>query len=96
MDNHPNRSKRHTPGPWSVGKSGTMIVAPPTRDFPHGQVVASVSPGPGKNTIANAKLIAAAPDMLAALRRICSEVETPEDLLNAIRDAENLLRKTEG
>lgn len=37
-----------------------------------------------------------APEMLAMLRRICNEVETPKALLTAIAAAEALLRKIEG
>ena len=44
----------------------------------------------------NGRLRAEAPAMLASLKRICREVETPEDLLSAIADAEALLRKIEG
>ncbi len=95
MTNHPNRSKRHTPGPWSIGPSGKMIISGPRTDFAHGQVIASISAGPGKNTVANARLIAAAPDMLALLHRICDEVETPKQLVNAITDAEALIATIE-
>jgi hypothetical protein len=95
MVNHPGRSKRHSPGPWTIGKNGQYIIAPPTADFPHGQPVASVLAGPGKNTTGNAILIAAAPTLLAFLRRICNEVETPEDLISAIAEAETFIAKIE-
>lgn len=52
----------HTPGPWSVEYDGSVVMA-------H-QVVSS-APGPDGSTreerLANARLIAAAPDLVAAL-----------------------------
>ena len=55
---------QHTPGPWSVNKYGSIGAGE------HGTapVVAHVEPFfAGPDTGANASLIAAAPDMLAAL-----------------------------
>jgi hypothetical protein len=57
----------HTPGPWNVGDMATQIRAGPQR-------IASTEPSgrrPGGETdIANARLIAAAPELLAALEAI--------------------------
>ena len=63
----------HTPGPWVVqepdpeNKGSGLLVKPVP-----GQVVAEVDRGP--EMVGNAHLIAAAPDLLAALREIYAEV----------------------
>jgi hypothetical protein len=68
MINHPNRSKRHTPGPWTF------------RTLPDGRQVLEAGdngiqlafwderPGIGHAATANMALVAAAPDLLAALK----------------------------
>lgn len=70
MINHPNRSKRHTPGPWTF------------RTLPDGRQVLEAGdngiqlafwderPGLSYAATANMALVAAAPDLLAALREI--------------------------
>jgi len=80
---------KHTPGPWKVtdGKTlGTLIEAKPYRD---GYIVARVNstkgmaPDGDENREANANLIAAAPEMLEALKTIyvdaCDREETEDD-----------------
>ena len=57
---------KHTPGPWRVGKPGPNLC--PTVGAEKGLMVAMVSYGDKHPTEANAHLIAAAPDMLEALR----------------------------
>ena len=60
----------HTSGPWTVATPGSYfrIDAPKgNKHFPNGQPIAQVSSGPGKNAAENARLIAAAPDLLDAL-----------------------------
>ena len=68
MVNHPNRSKRYTPGPWSLfNKNRTVAVT--AGDGPHNEVVhwsgfdSSHYP---KQVVANARLIAAAPELYEA------------------------------
>ena len=74
---------KHTPGPWRApligGDHGTTGII--WADEPHGGVVATVSrtvqhPDPAEQT-ANARLIAAAPDMLAALERARVHMDCP-------------------
>ena len=98
---------KHTPGPWRVTLPDECIV---TND--DGHEVADCSAwyeGFPETCAANARLIAAAPDMLAALKKIIATGNTPplpgesaEDMLkefNAfceiIDDAELLIRKVE-
>ena len=60
----------HTSGPWTVATPGSYfrIDAPKgNKHFPNGQPIAQVSSGPGKNAAENARLIAAAPELLDAL-----------------------------
>ena len=68
----------HSPGPWTVSTKGsyTGVMAPPRKDFPHGQVVAQVCRGPGKNTVDNAHVLAAGPELLAALKAAITDLES--------------------
>jgi hypothetical protein len=62
----------HTPGPWRVGDAGASVFGPPMTDgslaFRVSTITASAIPTPTQR--ANARLIAAAPDLLAALQTI--------------------------
>ncbi|HYI85038.1 MAG TPA: hypothetical protein VEX11_17760 [Acetobacteraceae bacterium] len=64
---------RHTPGPWAVA-ADRHIIADPSRD---GRMVASCDPHEflPEQRAANARLIAAAPDLLAVLCRLLADVE---------------------
>ena len=66
----------HTPGPWTIRESVTK----PERDFAimaHGGIIAEAFERGGRRhetrieVEANAKLIAAAPELLSALERLC-------------------------
>jgi len=76
-------TNQHTPGPWrwNVDPSGHFAYQHET-----GKIIASVQ---GKSTngaaAANARLIAAAPELLAALRAIQREIEANPDNDTAIR-----------
>lgn len=67
----------HTPGPWNW--NGTCLVAEPTRDYPDGYAVAKVF---NESDVA---LIAAAPDLLAALRGVvlCADARGDAEPLDA-------------
>lgn len=71
----------HTPGPWTVD-SRTLAVYAPDR---HGHAAAvrvaqrGLAPLPAAEIAANAALIAAAPDLLAALQLVYANAgESPE------------------
>lgn len=62
----------HTPGPWVIGRSSPGAIVAPS-----GLVVADANMAPNGQMAANARLIAAAPDLLAALvqlRKACNAV----------------------
>ena len=65
---------KHTPGPWefgpnhsSTGLAGQLVVRP-AGEFPHGEWVADVGSMYDDHREANASLIAAAPELLEALK----------------------------
>jgi hypothetical protein len=68
---------KHTPGPWHVETTETRdgaIEAIAVREGSAGLFIAAVEPHDmaHADAIANARLIAAAPDLLAALERIAT------------------------
>jgi hypothetical protein len=77
---------RHTPGPWEVtGKSGDDVIIETQAEMPDPDHVY------GRNTVVgssewtfcraeDARLIAAAPDLLAACRAALSQIEGMRDL----------------
>lgn len=67
----------HTPGPWRVGDAGGTVFGPKgTGSFP--EVVATVMTTHGRKK-ANARLIAAAPDLLEALHDCLTIVQDEYD-----------------
>ena len=71
-DEGERRSVRHTPGPWILAEESERVTG--TRVCIHDVTcrrIADVIPwrGPGTEVEANARLIAAAPDLLSALKR---------------------------
>ena len=57
---------QHTPGPWRIGDAGHTIFGAPN-GTPSPKTIANL---PFKNGGHDARLIAAAPDLLAALRNL--------------------------
>lgn len=74
---------KHTPGPWEVyqpskSQEVALIRVAPKSSFPGNIVVASVAANPPESHWeGNAKLIAAAPDMLEALEFLIGILRTP-------------------
>ena len=91
MTNHPNRSKQHqpthTPGPW------TVHYEPNARDEPGATFVLLEANDRFDTNEANARLIAAAPELLAALKAIdaspaCPSKKKREQVRAAVAKAE--------
>ena len=92
----------HTPGPWHVGhfRNGCDIVGP------HGEDIGYVNASDGADeptsypVEANARLIAAAPDLLAAARLALEEmvqtVATRNSFTDAVDALDAALAKAEG
>ena len=67
-------TEQHTPGPWRIGDAGTAV-------FPPKEVFASKPHAIASNlSRANARLIAAAPELLMALERAARECEEYSDI----------------
>jgi hypothetical protein len=86
----------HTPGPWRVGDAGHTVFGPKTNN-PSPKTVAS---NLGKE---DARLIAAAPELLEALKLLFKEVEieSTESMLDgpigdALAKAHDVIAKAEG
>lgn len=65
--------KSHTPGPWTV--NGHYIESPPLRPNFGRRAVARVDYSHHSEIPANARLIAAAPELLAALKEAIATVD---------------------
>jgi hypothetical protein len=78
---------KHTPGPWRVGDGGATVFGPKSTQL---KIVASLTRGlAGESTKANARLIAAAPELLESLESLVSVFISPgfEATTNAARAA---------
>ena len=78
----------HTPGPWKAitGGADAKVVCPDGRSFLIGDIIYH------DENKANANLIAAAPELLAALKALMDDRHNWEAWL----DAENVIAKVEG
>ena len=62
---------KHTPGPWTLFNDGKCVAGPEsTAGAGHGVAMCSMRARSDEEARANARLIAAAPDLLAALKQI--------------------------
>lgn len=78
---------KHTPGPWSTGAKGGIVQAGPI-------TIAMVQGGYGKEeAAANARLIAAAPELAEALLAVLSELPTSRSASIVEAKAKDALRK---
>jgi hypothetical protein len=74
------KTHTHTQGPWHLGKRGGN----PAIYGKDGTEVAEILHGLTPEWRANARLIAAAPEMLAALQSLTHPMASDEDLQNAL------------
>jgi hypothetical protein len=86
---------KHTPGPWTHDETWDLIMAA------KGVEVAACHAGRGADSKANARLIAACPDMLIALQTIRAVVNSeafhnPEERLKAWEAMDRALIKAVG
>jgi hypothetical protein len=77
----------HTPGPWSVGyRFGSKVATSIWQNNPPGDPVASVTElQPPSERTANAHLIAAAPDLLAACEAALAHLTDPASTVTVSR-----------
>jgi hypothetical protein len=62
---------KHTPGPWTFDDKLGHVQSSKVQ-----RIIAFIAHGGGPESLANGKLIAAAPELLTALERICVESES--------------------
>lgn len=85
---------KHTPGPWHVGVGQAGVIVYNAKGWAIANAVVYHGEHDREECKANARLIAAAPDMLAALRMICDAgIPLAEPIERAMLDA---IRKAEG
>jgi len=86
---------KHTPGPWRVGKpsirNGVQIFW--DSDWPLGSHVICTIPERGKGKTANARLIAAAPDLMEAAKAAIAMLSQNATLPGDIETAKQWLRE---
>ena len=96
-DGHMNKPlTKHTPGPWIIGKQDHDVI---TVDTANGTAICDVYVD-SDDRPANANLIAAAPDLLAALVRLERMVskmrQTLDDIDPALEPARAAIAKAKG
>jgi hypothetical protein len=69
-------ASQHTPGPWRVGDAGHTIFGPKESDGRLPQRIGEVC-AVREDYLANARLIAAAPELLASLKNLLANTERP-------------------
>ncbi len=94
----------HTPGPWEIGQNATYVVKRELRRKPillvrcvwtPSQAANSTAPTP-EDAYANARLIAAAPELLEAARNAAREWRLHGSLTDSARLLEAAIAKAEG
>lgn len=91
---------QHTPGPWSVEIDHHNNAPEFIRAYADGEMydLASVLCDETGNASANARLMAFAPELLAALQNIvaCFDANDPDSMANAAADARAAIAKATG
>ncbi len=97
----------HTPGPWKLNAAGVSVVTEATDrngGWPNGMKLALTCHNvPLRERQANARLMAAAPDLLAACKALVAVLVSPmeadqrmDDTIVACRQAQEAIRQAEG
>jgi hypothetical protein len=68
----------HTPGPWTYKDDFELVVVP--KNDPQADAICEITGNPSEQ-FANARLIAAAPELLEALQNLVQFVEWREDFI---------------
>ena len=92
---------KHTPGPWELNRFEQQLIGAPTKNVARCIVIPADGPERYRIAAANARLIAAAPDLLEAakiaeayLKQIgYKPVEHLKIIIDAIRKAEGWLKE---
>lgn len=87
---------KHTPGPWKAGKelssrSSEWLIAMDCGDRGRGIAIAETVPATGRE-LANARLIAAAPELLEALQNLMTRVQYDKDAKHWFTDEQKAAR----
>ncbi len=82
---------KHTPGPWALDRSGVKVLDPREKSE---YVLANVHGASIRELEANARLIAAAPDLLEALEALVGENRPLTSL--CIHDGEDAFGRVKG
>lgn len=90
-------STKHTPGLWALSRTPTYwkVGDPRIKSRKGTRLIAAVSHA-NPNAEADAKLIAAAPDLLAALQAVLNSCLDSQGLADAYKQARAAIAKAEG
>lgn len=93
------KNQSHTLGPWVIQGETTLHIL--SKASAKGRRVCAIQPNPQSEDLANANLIAAAPEMLEALESLLSRVENLDAdaraaCLKQIDTAKSVLQKARG
>ena len=86
---------KHTPGPWAVGPDLEVFYAPNGAPITRPLRLTSLV-GRTEEDVANAKLIAAAPELLAALEGLTEGPLSLNELNELMADAREVIAKAKG
>lgn len=86
----------HTPGPWTLGDENDPLVFSPVAGAYVAQVLAYDGGSLRSNYAADAALIAAAPELLAALQLLVRGDGQPDECARAMRAARAAIARATG
>lgn len=89
----------HTPGPWAISQSHGFRTGAPANAYTINGACGTVATTPNPNVAsnaANARLIAAAPELLAALQALLEVVPQTYDCRHELADARAAVARATG